>query len=489
VDLAIVEANSVVVIGAGVGGLSAAIYLAQHGLPVTVVEASPFTGGLASSFMVNHKSHADRIESIRFDGGPYILLDRPGLSWAFDRLGLSVGDALALKSVTHVYEVHRKARPSIGVYASLDETAHNIERSFPGNGLRYRRFIGEMTREHARLLPLLTHDHPGPRAALETGAALALPTLLRSLASVLRRADLAPEVCEALGIWTHIAGQTLQDAPSPLAFVNALIHGAGCFVPERGIGHIPEVLTARAQALGVRIRTSAPVRSIDRDLTVTLETGEALRARAVVSNAGGPKTLLQLARGMSELEPYIEQLPLQSPGVAAYLLLRNQQRGAHLQFWLGREDARAPSRLIVRPSCVQGTLASFAEAPMIPARLVAPLAHDAAQALGAEGQAALLAQMLEEADLFESIGAFEVVHVRTPRGYGARHHLYQDAMNPVMTAAFMRRGRLPHRLPSPKGLYLVGSSTHPGQWVSFCAISGVLGARKLLHDLRIDTLA
>jgi phytoene dehydrogenase-like protein len=55
-------------------------------------------------------------------------------------------------------------------------------------------------------------------------------------------------------------------------------------------------------------------------------------------------------------------------------------------------------------------------------------------------------------------------------------------MNAAMTAAFMRRGRIAHRSPDLPGLYLAGSSTHPGQWISFCAISGVLAADALLED-------
>jgi phytoene dehydrogenase-like protein len=46
----------------------------------------------------------------------------------------------------------------------------------------------------------------------------------------------------------------------------------------------------------------------------------------------------------------------------------------------------------------------------------------------------------------------------------------------------MRAGRLPHRCPFLRGLYLTGSATHPGQWVSFCAISGVLAANALIED-------
>ena len=58
-----------------------------------------------------------------------------------------------------------------------------------------------------------------------------------------------------------------------------------------------------------------------------------------------------------------------------------------------------------------------------------------------------------------------------------------DAMNPVMTARLMRAGRLAHRSPFVRGLYLCGSATHPGQWLSFCAISGVLAADLVRRDL------
>jgi phytoene dehydrogenase-like protein len=55
-------------------------------------------------------------------------------------------------------------------------------------------------------------------------------------------------------------------------------------------------------------------------------------------------------------------------------------------------------------------------------------------------------------------------------------------MNVVMTTFEMRRGRIAHRSPDAPGLYLAGSSTHPGQWISFCATSGVLAAEALLED-------
>jgi phytoene dehydrogenase-like protein len=117
-----------------------------------------------------------------------------------------------------------------------------------------------------------------------------------------------------------------------------------------------------------------------------------------------------------------------------------------------------------------------------PARLLAPMGYDRAQAAGPDGQRAFLDSILREGWWREGIGEHRVLATRIPAQWGAEYHLYRDSMNPVMTARFMRAGRLAHRSPFVRGLYLAGSATHPGQWVSFCAISGVLAAECVRED-------
>ena len=462
-----------IVIGGGVGGLACASYLGRHDVEVTLLEAAPFFGGLASGFGAG---------GLAFDGGPYILLDRPGLAWAFAELGLALEDELDLRRVGFVYEVRSEGAPPVRIFGDLEETVAGLEASFPGTAGAYRTFVEEMRVANARLRPLLTDEAPGAVSALRTGAFRALPVLMKSLSDVLEATGLPAPVRDALAIWTHIAGQSMKTAPSPLAFVPALIHSEGCYVPRGGVAAVAARLEALARERGALLRSGAKVARITvengRATGVVLDSGEALVADFIVSNAGGVGTLLELVPGASGMDEYVATLPLQSPGVAAFLATRSATSGTpYMTFWRAEEDAEAPSRLLVQPSALEAEPSS-----RVAARLIAPLSHAISTALAGEGQEKLLDRLLAEDRLRSELGSFEVVARRTPRTYGATHHLYKDSMNPVMTVSFMRKGRLPHRLPKPKGLYLVGSATHPGQWVSFCAISGVLGAKKALRD-------
>jgi phytoene dehydrogenase-like protein len=109
--------------------------------------------------------------------------------------------------------------------------------------------------------------------------------------------------------------------------------------------------------------------------------------------------------------------------------------------------------------------------------------HHGAETGGAHAQQNYLRRILDEAWWRDQITEHRVLATRLPGDWGREFRLHRDSMNPVMTARFMRAGRLAHRSPYVKRLYLAGSSTHPGQWVSFAAISGILAADCLRRDL------
>jgi phytoene dehydrogenase-like protein len=459
--------EQVVVIGAGAGGLAAAARLARLGWPVVVLEARGEPGGLASGLDAG---------GLAFDGGPYVLLDRPGLEWAFGRLGVDLEAEVPLCALDPVYTVQAPDRPPVTVAAGLAETAAGFDRLWPGSGRRYRRWVEGLIATYRDLAPLQRVAAPGPRHLLAGRRLRRLPFLLRSLAAELGRSGLPAPLTEALGIWTHVAGQSPAAAPSAMALVPALIHSAGAFAPRGGMGAVVAALAAAARAAGAEVRYGVRVARIrcrgGRAVGVETAAGDFLAARAVVSNHHGVGTYLGLVEEVPErARRRLASLPLQSPGVCAYLTVRGAAAPSYLTFRL--PGGGELCRLFVQPAALDPAPVRDGWAP---ARLLAPMRHAEAERLGRAGQEELLERLLAEDWWRPGLAEVRVVARRLPADWGAEFTLHRDSMNPVMTAALLRAGRLAHRSPWVRGLYLAGSSTHPGQWVSFCAISGVLAA-------------
>lgn len=447
-----------VVIGAGMGGLAAAITLARNGREVTVIEAREQVGGLAGRIDLEGRAH---------DGGPYILLDRPGLEWALYELGVDP-NVLTYLELEEPWRVHGQG-PSVSIYNDLDRTAAGLERDFPGAAKRYIAFVEHMKQIYDALVPM-QRGKPSIRALLRSGAARHAPFLLQPLGRHLARTGLPRPVIDALGIWTHIAGQPLERAPAPLAFVPAIVHSRSAWTVQGGIHRIPELLAAHAKTMGVQFRMGERVQRIVREgrRIVGVDVGgERLHADNVISGAAGVGTYVQLLsppdRRMSRR---LTTLPLQSPGVAAYLDVEDCT-APFLQFQL---PPTGLCRVLIHPGAVDPERRGQA-------RLLSPTDHAWAERVGPVGQREHLEQLLAEDWWHGQVPTRRILTTRIPSEWGRRYHLYRESMNPVMTARFMRKGRIPHRSPVADNLFLAGSSTHPGQWVSFCAMSGLLAGR------------
>jgi phytoene desaturase len=465
--------KNVVIIGAGMGGLTAALRLARNGFRVTVLEARAEPGGLASGNVY---------EGFSFDAGPYILLDRPGLEWAFAAVGLKLSEHIGLRSIDHVYRVASPHRPAVNIYSNDAATAREMEQTWPGSEGRYLRFVRKTGAIEASLRPLLYGSAPGPTSLLGGGRWRHAGFLLQSLRAVLRASRLPQPVVDALSIWTHVAGQRPEEAPSPLAFVPALVHSVGCFYPKEGIRAIPKVLARAAAAAGVEFRYSTKAKTISteggRVTGVESVEGERFAVDSVVSDCGIATYLELLNQKEGASRGRCEKLPLQSPGVCAYLAVKGKMEPPYLEFLLPGGDERC--RLLIRAGVLNP---EEKQGDWYPARLLGPMDHGKAQRMGQAGQAEYLEKLLQEKWWQEGIAEYRLLARRTPAEWGSEFSLARDSMNPVMTAKFMREGRLAHRSPDVRGLYLAGSATHPGQWVSFCAISGVLAADCLQKDL------
>src|SRR5258707_298847 len=87
---------SVIVIGAGIGGIAAAAHLAQQGIHVTVIEKNSHPGGRCDRFV--RDGH-------RIDSGPTLLVMPLVYEAEFAALGMSMHETLDLQRVDPTYNL------------------------------------------------------------------------------------------------------------------------------------------------------------------------------------------------------------------------------------------------------------------------------------------------------------------------------------------------------------------------------------------------
>jgi diapolycopene oxygenase len=465
--------QSAIMIGAGIGGLTAALYLARQGFIVQVLEGRSETGGLASGFT---------LDGLSFDYGPYILQDRPGLEWTFEQLGEDLASRFELRKIEDIYTVNFPNGARVSFYADLERTASEFETHWPGAANKYIAFVRRIEQVYHRLWRLAHTSDPRPVDLLPSGGWRNARFLLHSLERVLTQTGLPSEIVNAIGIWPHLAGQRLDEAPSPMAFVPALFHTVGSYYPCGGTRRVAEVLTQIAFDAGVQFQMNCRVKKIrtqgNKVAAVETEAGEVHPASIVVANHGAIGVYVDLLDHPVKQQAELEKLPLQSPGVCAYLAVKRKPEPPYLRFSM--VSGGEACRLFVSPGVPAPELEKDG---WYPARLLSSMHYEEA-GKGTEAQQNYLEKVLSEPWWQSLAGEHRVLTTQIPEQWHGRFNLYRSSMNPAMTGKFMRAGRMPHRSPHFGGLYFAGSSTHPGLGVSFSAISGILAAQCVVEDLQ-----
>jgi len=461
---------NVSIIGSGIGGLSAALNLAKKGFQVTVFEATDKPGGLAKSVLVSGNT---------FDAGPYILLDKPGLEWAFEQVGLDL-KSLNLVRIENVYSVETD-ESVFTVYSDFNKTVSELNTKWEKQGDCYADFVAKTYKKYKQLIPF-TFSAPSPIKIIKSGKLSLIPFLLSSLGKILNTFGLNDPIKNGIGIWTHIAAQSLEKAPSPMSFVPGLIHHVGAYYPEHGIGSIANKLFDECVQHKVKFMFNCKVKKIriqnKRVTGIEYNNSSFLECNHVISNNSAIDTYLNLIEETPiSFKNKIKTLPLQSPGICVFLRVKGRPTGSYIKFKLQKNIPNCKSFVLPDIIAQKNTPA------WMNARLVFPLPHELSLTLSDTDCKKMIDAVLEECWWKAGITDFEVLSYNTPSTWSEKFVLYNKSMNPVMTSKFMRMGRMHHKSPYFKGLYFCGSSTHPGQWVSFCAISGILASNQLIKDL------
>ena len=289
--------DHVIVVGAGLGGLSAAMRLAGAGRQVTVLERGPGPGGRAAvKVLPAPGAGADGTGGeYRFDPGPTVLTMPDLIADCFDALGEEMGDWLDLHPVSPLYRTTFADGTGMDVHADPGAMAAEIERvcgpQEAAGFHRYVDFVSKLYRYEMR--DFIDRNIDSPLGLV--GANLA------RLAAVGGFRKLAPKVGQYLkdertqrifSFQSMYAGLSPYDALALYAVIAYMDSVAGVFFPSGGVHAVPIAMAAAAQKHGVEFRYDTEVAAVEhsggRASGVRTTDGERFPADVVVLNPDLP---------------------------------------------------------------------------------------------------------------------------------------------------------------------------------------------------------
>ncbi|HEX8208342.1 MAG TPA: phytoene desaturase family protein [Solirubrobacteraceae bacterium] len=457
----------VVVVGAGVGGLTAAVRCAEAGHSVAVLEATGAAGGKAGRL---------ERDGFRFDTGPSLVT----MPHVFADL---LGDRIELLPVEPVTRYSFADGTSVELSADLERSIEALEAWSPGTGAAWRRFMATCAAMWRSSEKHLTGEPPWPPRRPRPGEPPPDPRdLLRvrpwsTLRGLARAHTDDPRLQTVIERFATYAGADPRRAPAALALAGYVEHAFGAWHPRGGIYAIVRALVARAEELGVELRYGTPATAIRRSasgLVVATPSGP-VPADWVVWN--GDALTLDAILGRRSLRPtaslsgYVLMLGLRgrTPGLAHHTIAFPRSYDAEF------DDVFVHGRPVADPtlyvSCAAVTDPSEAP-PGDESWFVLVNAPPGLPDAAFEGY---------EERLIDRLGVRDRIAVRarrTPADLERETGAVGGAI--YGTAPHGRLGTL--RRPGPRvrgfpNLLRVGGTAHPGGGLPLVALSGQLAAR------------
>jgi len=490
--------KQVIVIGAGPGGLAAAILLAAAGVKVKVIERLPTVGGRTSSI---------EADGFKFDLGPTFFLYPRVLEEIFAAAGASLGAEVEMVRLDPQYRIIFGQGGEIHATPDIARMEQQIAAIAPGDAPGFRRFLDENRAKLQRMGPCLETPFMGWRDLVNMRLLKMLPLLRphQSLDASLARFFSDPRIRLAFSFQSKYLGMSPFRCPSLFSILSFLEYEYGVLHPIGGCAAVTTAMARVAERLGVEIRTSEPVEEVlfrgRRAIGVRTALGEE-KAEAIVMNA-------DFARAMQRLVPdrlrrswsnrKIARKKFSCSTFMMYLGVEGKFDLPHHSIHIAADYARNldeienrrvlsddPSFYVQNASVTDPTLAPRGMSALY---VLAPVPHQNPNVDWGRERERFRARMLRQmakAGFTDIEPRIRFERIVTPDDWDSKYEIHQGAtFNLAHSLDQMLHLRPHNRFQDVDGMYLVGGGTHPGSGLPVIFESARISARLLLADLGI----
>ena len=487
---------SVIVIGAGVGGITAATHLARRGYKVTVIEKCDRPGGRCGYF---------EREGHRFDTGPTLYLMPDLFSQAFAALGERVEDHLDLIRIDPTYRIHFDDGSILNLTSDMDAMRDQLEEFEPGSFDRYLRYLSEGKRNYELSLPNFAQRDFRSAGDFFNLKNLMLVLKIKALKkhySNVGRYFRDPRLRQAFTFQDMYVGLNPYKAPAMFSLLQYSEMVDGVWFPSGGMYSIVEALVKISSKWDVNFQFDRAVTGLEiengRVHGVKLSDGGWLEADVVLANAD---------------LPYVYETLLSDKKASQHIRRKEFTCSTLMFFWgvdkeydqlvtnnlyFGR-NYRESFNCIIEDHALPESPSFYLHAPARADASMAPSGQDSLTAIVPVGhideaspQNWSMVQKSARDFIYRRLSRFGIgdleEHIKfetafTPLDWQSRYNLVKGSTH-GLSHSLLQMGYLRprNRHKDIQNLYFVGASTHPGTGLPTVLISAKLTADRILQE-------
>lgn len=492
--------NKIVIIGAGLGGLSAALHLSASGRKVTILEKNPSVGGKMNWF---------ERDGFRFDTGPTVLMLPFVLRELFHRLGETLEDHLQLIPVDPVCRYFFRDGSRLDVSSDLKKTTEQLSRFSPDDTGNFIRFL-ERGKENYRASAesFLTYSSGGWDFENVLGNLKALfyfrrRDAFRTLHQVVSASFKDPRLVQIFDRFAAGNGSSPYKTPAIFAMLPYGELAMGGWYVRGGMYSIAECLAKLAVRKGVEIRTSAACEEIlvenGRIAGVRLGDGSKLPASCVVVNADALDAYRRLLPACREKKRVVRQSGAGGLSSSAFVMLLGVDKSyghlAHHNVFFSGDSGKEAGDIFERgippqDPTVYLNLSSKTDPAMAPSAgsnlsvmVNVPARNDHFNwAANKTAYRELVLNRLKSTGLEDLENHIRVERITTPVDFEEKYRAFRGTLyGQASHGPWFSFQRPANRSRDIKGLYFAGGSTHPGGGIPFVLLSGKITSELLLE--------